>query len=384
VRVLQLVTGLATDGPAGGAEQFALHLAQQLDPAAFDVWVAGLWQYGTPGEAEWLARLEAGGQRGPLLAVPTGRGLADMRSALRALWPLLAEFKPSVVNSHGEQADLLAALAALFHPSRPKVVRTMHTDQQWQARPWLGRLLLPWVFPVVFHREVAISQAVRAALDRRWLARVMGKRAELIYNGIDSALFDSQPRSAPPGLDPQRPRLGIVARLTRQKGHADLLKAFALLRRAAPARLLVMGDGPLGADLRQLAIELGIDKSVDFLGNRPDALAIMASLDLLISASLWEGVPTVLLEAMALSVPVVATSVSGSTELVENGATGLIVPPGQPAELAAAMQSQLSDSGAARRMAQAARERARSYTIQRAAKEYSALYMSLLSRPEGA
>ncbi len=376
-RVLQLVTGLATDGPAGGAELFASRLAEHLDSAAFEVGVCGLWRYGTPGEAEWLARLRAAGRRGELLAVPTGRAVADMRGALRALWPLLAEFKPSVINSHGEQADLLACLARLFHPLRPRVVRTMHTDQQWQARPWLGRLLLPWVFPIVFQREVAISQAVRYALDRRWLARALGKRAALIYNGIDSGLFAPQPRSVPADLSPQRPRIGIVARLTRQKGHADLLAAFATLQRTTPARLLVMGDGPLTADLRRLATELKVAEAVDFLGNRTDALAIMANLELLVSASLWEGFPTVLLEAMALGVPVVATGVSGSTELVQNGITGLLVPPGQPEQLALAMQSQLLDSGAAHRMALAARDQARSFTIQRAATAYSELYQAL-------
>ncbi len=172
----------------------------------------------------------------------------------------------------------------------------------------------------------------------------------------------------------------MVGRLAEQKGHLDLLQAFAWVRPVLPAKLLVIGDGPLEHELRMAAEQLGIGGDVEFLGRRDDVPALLDGLDLLVSSSWWEGFPTVILEAMAAGVPVVATDVSGSRELVQSGVTGMLTPPRQPAALAAAMIGLLTNPPAAAAMAQRAHRFAQQFTMQATAQAYAALYCELAIR----
>jgi glycosyltransferase involved in cell wall biosynthesis len=134
------------------------------------------------------------------------------------------------------------------------------------------------------------------------------------------------------------PWLGNLAALTREKDQATLLKAFALARTQVPsARLLIAGEGPLRAALEALAGELGLADAVRFLGYRPDPAEILSCLDLYVHSSTDEGFGSVVLEAMALGVPVAAGAAGGLPELVKNGETGWLVPPGRPDALAAAV-----------------------------------------------
>jgi glycosyltransferase involved in cell wall biosynthesis len=173
----------------------------------------------------------------------------------------------------------------------------------------------------------------------------------------------------------------IVGRLAPQKGHRDFLAASAkLLRRFPQAEIRVVGAGPLLDELRALATELGIVHAVRFLGQRSDVPEMLLETDLLVSASLWEGFPTVILEAMAAGAPVVATDVSGSRELVRDGATGRLVPPARPAVLAQAMIEMIEQPELARRMAEQARQQVRRYTLEYIAAGYDRLYQSILER----
>lgn len=125
--------------------------------------------------------------------------------------------------------------------------------------------------------------------------------------------------------------------------------------------------------------QLGLDQRVYFLGSRSDVMQIMPHLDMVVSSSLWEGLPTVLLEAMALRVPVVATDVSGSREIVISDETGLLVPPRSPAHLAEAILKVLDHPLEARQMADRAHRVAAQYTIQNAVISYAEIYRQLNS-----
>jgi glycosyltransferase involved in cell wall biosynthesis len=127
------------------------------------------------------------------------------------------------------------------------------------------------------------------------------------------------------------------------------------------------------------AATLGIAHVVRFLGQRSDVLSILGEVDLLVSASLWEGFPTVLLEAMAAGVPVVATNVSGSRELVRNGETGILVTAGSSEELAHAVLQQLRNRPLALRMAETARQQIQHYSLEQISQKYEQLYLSLLA-----
>lgn len=387
LRVLQLAGGLAIGDQVGGAELFAARLACGLAAHQIEAAVYGLWRYDSPREHAWLWRLQRASVRAGLLAAPSGRLPRDLARALAHLWLLVDAWQPQIINSHSERSDSLNMLIHLLHPLHPQAVRTMHTDEQWQASPRIGAVLGNVVFPLLFQREVAISAAVRQRLDGRRLARLLGKRAPLSYNGIDAALFARQPAARadgdlPAGIGPQRPRLVSIGRLSRQKGHGELLQAFASLRQQQPAALYLIGTGELEAELRQQCERLGIAAAVHFLGSRDDVYAILPICDMLVLASLWEGFPTVLLEAMALGVPVVATDVSGSRELVRSGETGLLVPPRRPQQLAQAMRTLLEQPQQAAAMAARARQHAQAFTMQRTVQQYARMYSQMMEHTQ--
>lgn len=383
-KILQLISGFGVGEQVGGAELFAIQLSRFLDKNKFSSSVWGLWQYGTPQELEWLTILEGEGIQSGTLTVPTGNLVRDMLNAFSNFWAVVKRFEPDVINSHSERTDLLNMLAHLLHPVHPHSVRTMHTDEQWQRHPRLGQFIIDQVFPVIFNAEMAISRAVQKRLDERPLARYRNKSSYLCYNGIDEGLLDHQIGSSGVRneivdiVDEGVPLIGIVGRLAEQKGHQYLLQALRIVLKSCVAHLLIIGAGPLEEQLRRQTTDLELESHVHFLGSRDDVMELLPGLDLLVSSSLWEGFPTVLLEAMASSVPVIATDVSGSRELVLTGKTGLLVPPRNPKALAEAMLTLLRDPDYARSMAHHAKEYVALYTIQRTACSYSAIYEELV------
>ncbi len=383
VRAMQLVAGMAIGHQSGGAELFGLELARRLNRDEFASMVFTMWEYRSGPEARWRAMLEGAGI--PVRGLqPSGRSaVRDLPAIAKRLWSTVSELRPQIINSHSQRGDLLCLLVRWLHPLHPWAVRTVHIEQPWLNRPLLDPLFARGLFPLAFDAEVGVSEAVRRGLDRRLLARLRRRQAGLCYNGIDESLYESPGRpgsfdSPPPGIPEARPRLAVIGRLTPQKGHSVLLQALKLLLPKHPVHSLVIGSGPLEDGLRREADELGLRDSVHFLGGRDDVLEVLPHLDLLVSPSLWEGFATVLLEAMALGVPVVATDVSGSRELVRHDETGLLVPTSDPRALAAGIQELLSHPLKARRMAENARKAAAAFTLQRAAACHGELYRRLI------
>ena len=173
--------------------------------------------------------------------------------------------------------------------------------------------------------------------------------------------------------------IGSVGRLTEQKGYHVLLNAIpAVLRQQPHARFVIVGMGEAAAALQSQAQQLGVADAVHFTGARSDVEQLLAALDIFVSSSLWEGLPTVLLEAMAAGVPVVATRVSGNVELVQPGQTGLLVPPSDPDALAEGLCWALGQREAMQSMAANARKQVRQhFSIEAIARQHEALYERL-------
>ncbi|MDQ3945497.1 MAG: glycosyltransferase family 4 protein, partial [Actinomycetota bacterium] len=198
------------------------------------------------------------------------------------------------------------------------------------------------------------------------------ERVHVIPSGVDPG------PERPPPLDPVpgagRPRLLFVGRLVDQKGPDGLLEALARL--ASGASLVMVGDGPLRPRLQRQAVRLGIADRVHFTGFVPHELveAHFCHADLLVLPSRYEELGSVLLEAMQAGLPVVATAVGGIPEVVVDGVTGRLLPPGDPAALASAVDGVLGDQAGAGRMGLAARERAAAYHWGRLAAQVHAVY----------
>jgi glycosyltransferase involved in cell wall biosynthesis len=203
------------------------------------------------------------------------------------------------------------------------------------------------LYPIVFDAEAGVSQQIVASLDRRLMARTLGKKAFLLHNAIISRAPVSVPDVArlrgELGLPAQATVVGSVGRLAEQKGYRYLLEAIPTVLASCPdVRFVLIGDGELRASLEAMAEQMGIAGHLVFAGLRPNAELYYPAMDLFVLPSIWEGLPTVVLESMASGVPVVATDIAGARELVQEGITGWLVPPADPSSLAAAILDALA------------------------------------------
>lgn len=274
-------------------------------------------------------------------------------SLLRQLFRLLRRYRFDVVHTHASLAGRIAARLAGY----PAIVLTRHGLGSRAFRGpafWLNRL----AGEMLTDRIIAISGAVR---DHLVAGGISPERVTVIHNGVDLREF-------PPGLDPRPvreelglgtgPVVGMIARLVPEKGHDYLLLAARqVVDRLPEARFLLVGDGPERDRLSALARQLGLEAHVLFAGFRPDIPQVVAAQDLAVLSSTSEGLGLVLLEAMAGGKPVVATRVGGIPEVVEDGYTGILVPPRDPSSLARAILGLLEDREMARRMGLAGRQR---------------------------
>ncbi len=234
------------------------------------------------------------------------------------------------------------------------------------------------------HRAVAVSRSTADFLvgDRH----VPADRVRLVWNGAPLEEFQPQGSEvrhayrASHGLPPEAPVVGIVGRLSEQKGHRFFLEAAAEVHRRLPeARFLVVGDGELFDEMRALATRLGLDQRIVFAGYETDMPAALAAIDVLAIASVYEGTPLALFEGMAAGKTVVSTYVDGCGEILEDGRTALLVPPRDPASLARGLLRVLCDPPLAARLAEAARVESARYDVNACVRQLEAVYEEALA-----
>ncbi|MGB9880925.1 MAG: glycosyltransferase, partial [Anaerolineae bacterium] len=290
----------------GGAEYFGIQLARFLNKQEFDVAIFIMWYGGSEMEQQWLDVLLNEGLQVAGLIRPGRHPLRDLWPISKSFWAFVNSFKPQIIHTHSQRGDLLALVVKWFHPLRPISIRTVHIDQPWLNRWWADVVFNRALFPCMFDEEIAVSKIVQEKLNKRRLARILGRRAELCYNGIDARFFSQEFQKepirsdSPPNLPDVYPRVGFIGRLVNQKGVTYLLQAMRIVNQYRLAHLFIIGTGPLESELRHQVQELGLDGRVHFLGSRCDIMKIIPCLDALVLPSLWEGLSTVLLEAMAL------------------------------------------------------------------------------------
>lgn len=224
------------------------------------------------------------------------------------------------------------------------------------------------------HAVVANSAAAAAQLRREG---VPARKIQTISNGVDCTRFAPV---RPAGR--QIRRVVTVANLRPEKGHDTLISAAALVVAARPdTEFVIVGSGPLDAPLRREVASRGLGDRVQFLGERSDVPALLASSDLFVLPSRSEAFPNGVLEAMAVGLPVVATRVGGVPELVESDVNGLLVEPDRPDSMAAAVLDLMSHPARASALGQAARQRAvQQFSFDRMVAGFEHLYQSELGK----
>jgi glycosyltransferase involved in cell wall biosynthesis len=207
-------------------------------------------------------------------------------------------------------------------------------------------------------RIIAISDWIRRFVNE--VEAVPLEKIETIYYGLkqfEKINYDKSVREEI-GFSPQTMVIGIVARLVEQKGHSFLIEAFSHIYQAdRNVRLLIVGDGELMPFLQQLVRKKDLDGVITFAGFRHDRAEVLTAIDIFVHPSLWEGFGLSILEAMAMGKPIIATNVSAIPELLEDGISGLLVPPKEQGELAGAIEKLLSDRSLRESLGQNAQKR---------------------------
>ena len=366
LRVLHILPNF---GP-GGAERMAMHLMLHLDRSRHEVAAVSLYdRQGTDIEVA----LDQAGIRVWYL----GKHLGFDHRMFWRLGKVLREFRPDVVHTH---RYVLRYLLPWIVVRLGRVwVHTVHTIAEKEV-DLIGR----WIHSIAFRLgvvPVAIAEEVKHSLKK-----VYGLRSvPLIPNGISLTDFalDKSIRKIwrmKEGFRDDHLLYVYVARLSPPKDPFCLLRAFAIaVSQNDNLRLLFAGNGPLRSDVEERVKALGLNNYVRFLGVRTDIPEILAAADVFVLSSRWEGNPLSVMEAMAAGKPVVATAVGGVPELVEEGVSGILVPPQNPEALAEAMIRLAQNSALRRKMGEAARRRAEErFGVERMAREYERLYTKLL------
>jgi glycosyltransferase involved in cell wall biosynthesis len=255
----------------------------------------------------------------------------------------------------------LAVLAGqiLRRPTLLRVATENDVREFAEGRHWKYRLFF-WLLRGATG-VIAPSAAIRDELLRAGFA---SDRVVCFANAVDVNRFmpvtagEKANAKKALGLPRETAVIGTVARLVERKGIDVLLRAFAVVCHQHQAHLVIVGDGPLGDELRALARELKIADSISWLGFQADAVKWLQIMDVFAFPSRLEGVPNAVLEAMAVGLPIVATTIGGVTDLLEEGGTGVLIPPDDPDALAAELDRLLSDAALRADLGSNARSRA--------------------------
>lgn len=282
---------------------------------------------------------------------------------------LVRRFRPDIVHAHGAPAEIYALAAKTMLTRRPKLIVTRH-ELRLRLFDLPGYAAIDRVIAAVSDKVIAVSAAVmRADIDR---CRALAAKSMVIHHGFDagfaSALPDGAAARVRQGWDVSDGEvlIGTVARLSPEKSLGTLLRAFALLQAvpdAPPSRLVLIGRGPLDAELKALADTLGIAPRVIWAGFREDVDAVFSALDVFAFTSIEEGFGMVLLEAMASGKPIVTADIYAPPAVV--GDAALLFPPTDAEALAKALEALVRSPELRAQLAEAGRRRvAQDFTLQ--------------------
>lgn len=333
---------------AAAVSQFDTHLALS-EAAAMDEFAEEAARLGVHVRR---ARLDRGRD-------PNPRGVAMAVRLIREIRPQVVHF---VCASPRRNAEGIVAAWLARVPTR---VATMQLVPPPTSGHQIVEAAKRWNRAIRFRaltRIIAVSEGGRRSLESQHQAP--GDRILTIPNAVDVDAFarrrGADDLRADWGVPADAPLLGVMGRLHPQKGHRFLIDAMPHVWEAFPEAILaIVGAGPEEGRLRRLASERGSDGRVVFVGASREPARVLASLDIAVLPSLYEGMPFVAIEALAAGVPLVATDIDGTNEVVSHGATGVLVPPAQPDALADALIGLLADPDRRKALAAAGYEHAR-------------------------
>ncbi|MBA7597473.1 D-inositol-3-phosphate glycosyltransferase [subsurface metagenome] len=360
VKILQLITSLNI----GGTEHYLLSLVQRLNKRKYEVRVGYLKE------------------RGPLAEAIEREGISLY--PLSCPWRLflfLRKERIQLLHTYLYRANIMGRIIGRI-AGVPVIISSQRSTDDW--RRWHHSVADRWTARFA-NKIIANSEVVRKRLIHR--EGISEEKITVIYSGIDLNKFrvNIRVKREALGIKPRSTVMGTVARLHPAKGLTYLLKTLKQVKDTIPeATLLIMGDGPIKKKLEEETVSLGLKERVIFTGFRQDIPQLLSLLDVFVLPSLWEGLPSSLLEALAMGKPVVATDVGGVREIIQDRVHGLLVPPRDPGALAQAILWMLKNKKEAQEMAKRGKERVEKYfTVDRMIEETEKLYDELIQEKIG-
>jgi glycosyltransferase involved in cell wall biosynthesis len=282
--------------------------------------------------------------------------------------------KPDVVFSFLNGVNFATIIATLLSKSEVRLIVSERNTPSLHTLKRSGRLtgyLIRKLYPKA-NKIVAVSEGVKRDLVTNF--HLPAGNIHVIYNPVDAekiARLAKEEITEHAWFKEGVPIVINVASLSEKKGQSDLLRAFRIVKEKFPVRLVILGEGGKEGELKELALKLGINEDVAFLGFQPNPYKFMARSSLFVLSSLWEGLPNVILEAMACGVPVVSTDCpSGPNEIIENEVNGLLVPVRNELKLAEVMLDLLENEHTRKKISLNASKRITKFSIPSIVGEY--------------
>lgn len=336
---------LITKGNWGGAQRYVYDLATALPIEKFEVVVGcGSTALTTSGEGSALSEklADAGIRCERISSLGRDVGFADIAASIE-IFRLLKKERPDILHLNSSKAAAVGALVARIARLPINIIFTVHGWPFNEPRPFFARtaiFLLSWLTALLSHTIIVICRADEKSGQRLWFIK---KKIRLIHNGIRQfkTLERGEALRHIVGAPPETSLIVTIAELTRNKGLAHALRAIAFLSREQnfpPFRYVIIGDGELRPELQKIISENNLAEIAHLAGFIPDAKTLLSGADILLLPSLKEGLPYVLLEAGAASVPVVATNVGGVSDIVSDMESGMLVRAKREKEIADALR----------------------------------------------
>ncbi len=366
-RILQL----ASTSDMGGTERMILFLVEHIDKERFSPTVACL-----QGRGELLRRAEVLGVPGEHFGTTKGLSLRGIARLFR----FLKREQFDLVQTYGLRADTVGRVLAKLS-GVPVIVSSIRSIDPWRRwwHVWLDRLTAPLV-----DKFISNSEAGRQATIER--EKFAPERIEVVYSGIPPREIPIEHRAeirrSLGVADKAWPVIGILANLREMKGHRDVIEALPLILRDWPDTVfLFAGRDDSDGAIARLAEERGVAHAIRFLGYVEETPLLLAAMDIFMLPSQWEGLPASVVEAMHAGLPIITTSVGGIPELVRHEKEALLVEPGNPTALAAAVTRLAADPGLAKRLGEAAKRRAQEcFSIETMVRRTAEIYEALLAK----
>ena len=372
INVLHIIFG----GDVGGGARYLLHLTEGFDNNKYKL------SFIFPRRTNFVRELE---KRNFTTLVVNMESKFNIRTIFQ-IKNYIRTNQIQIVHTHGARASFYGRIAAKLAKA-PIIITTVHASLYGYPVNRLKKIIYIYLDKLTTRfcdKIICVSNALADDLMRK--TKINANKLTVIHNGIDFNKFnqikDSSYLFKEFNITDENKTIGIIGRIAYEKGHAYFLKAIVEVIKVFPKlKCLIVGEGPLKREVEELSKELGILQNCIFTGVRYDIPEILSILNVLVLSSLAEGLPTVILEAMAARCPVVATRVGGIPELIKDNKTGLLVEPKDFLALAEAIINLLQDNKKAKEMAYTSRHVAEdNFTVEQMIKRTEGVYEEFIKK----